>query len=139
MAADKGKVWVQLYIGEEECGSAFKVLVEATGDIDDLTKAVYQANDKVLGHCNPPQLAVYKAGTDVPPKEEDKLRPGKPVPTDSTDENPLCVLAPAREVNQRGTLAFSILLFPRTFDYISKLTKWELHGPLRLKHQTLKS
>jgi Crinkler effector protein N-terminal domain len=90
------EVWVQLYIGEEECGGAFKVKTAANGDIDDLKKAVKKERTNDLAHCDAARLAVYSAGTEFP-KEEDELRPGKPVPTDSTDESPLRVVAPEKQ------------------------------------------
>jgi hypothetical protein len=98
------EVWVQLYVGGDKSGDDFQVTANGSINIDGLKKAVYQANDKVLGHCNPPQLAVYKAATDVPPKEEDKLDPGDAVSeytTKNSSEHPLRVVAP--DLPQRNT------------------------------------
>jgi hypothetical protein len=98
--AEEDEVWIQLYIeGQGKIGRAFKIRVEAQADIDDLAKAVYKDGGKSLEHCEAFQLEIFKAGTEFPPKEKDKLRPGKPVPKDTTDENPLRVMAP---VNQSG-------------------------------------
>jgi hypothetical protein len=74
-----------------------------------LTEAVYQAKDKSLGHCNAVDLVVYSAGTEFP-KEEDELRPGKPVPTDSTDEKPLRVVAPENKQQGKNFMMLSFLL-----------------------------
>jgi hypothetical protein len=92
--AEEDEVWVQLYIGEDKCGDVFRLKMEVKHIIEDLKVAVYQARGKYLGHCDAASLFVYKAGTEFPPKEEDKLRPGKPVP--KGNENPLLrVVAPA--------------------------------------------
>jgi Crinkler effector protein N-terminal domain len=101
MADDKGEVWVQLYIGNDKSRDAFRVKANRNIIIDDLKTAVYQAKDKSLGHCNAADLAVYKAGTDVPPKEDDKLDPGDAVSTHTTknsSKHPLRVVAPASAV-----------------------------------------
>jgi hypothetical protein len=79
-----------------------------------LKEAVHQASSKSLGHCDAFQLEVYKAGTEFPPKEEDKLRPGELVPPDSTDENPLRVVAPAI-VKQQGKNLLSTIPISRYF------------------------
>jgi hypothetical protein len=94
-------IWVQLYIGKDKSGRAFKMEVDVKGDVDDLANAVYEANNNVLGHCNAAQLVVYKAGTELPPKEEDPLDPGEAVPTDTTSKNALRVLAPEQSKNVR--------------------------------------
>jgi hypothetical protein len=91
------KVWVQLYIGEDKSGRAFKIEVDVKGDFDDLANAVYEANNNFLGHCNAAQLVVYNTGTDLPRQEEVKLDPGDPVPKVTTSRNPLRVVAPATE------------------------------------------
>jgi hypothetical protein len=88
------EIWVQLYIGEDKSGDVFKMGARGNQDIDDLKKAVHQARGKSLGHCDAADLLVYKAGTQFPSKEEDKLRPSSSVPKDTTDENPLRVVAP---------------------------------------------
>jgi hypothetical protein len=95
------EVWVQLYIGKDKSGRVFPIEIASLSKdrINDLANAVYEANNNVLGHCNAAQLVVYKAGTELPPKEEDPLDPGEAVPTDTTSKNPLRVLAP---VNQQG-------------------------------------
>jgi hypothetical protein len=91
------EVWVQLYIGGDKSGRVFQVrLVGAKQNIDNLADAVHQANGKSLGHCDARQLDVYKAGTEFPTKEEDKLEPWWDVPKDTTGESPLCVLAPGK-------------------------------------------
>jgi hypothetical protein len=94
------EVWVQLYIGEDKSGEVFSIQ-PVPKHIDDLKKAVHQAMDTSLGHCNVAHLLVYKAGTQFPSKEEDKLRPSSSVPKDTNDEKPVRVLAPAN-VNQQG-------------------------------------
>jgi hypothetical protein len=107
-------VWVQLYIGEDKSCDVFKMRVGANHDIDDLKKAVHQARGKSLGHCDAADLVVYKAGTEFPTKEEDKLRPSLIVPTDTTDENPLRVLAPLsqeqRQQQQQPVIDNELLL-----------------------------
>lgn len=83
-------VWVQLYYKGEETNDRdpFEI-IPIPRDIDDLATAVYKAKDKSLGHCDAPQLVVYKC---VDGKRV-KLDPRDPVPTD-TKENPLVVVAP---------------------------------------------
>jgi hypothetical protein len=95
--AEEDEVWIQLYIeGQGKIGRAFCIEISSLSKdrIDDLAKAVYKAGEKSLGQCDAFQLEIFKAGTEFPPKEEDKLRPGKPVPKGTTDENPLRVVAP---------------------------------------------
>jgi hypothetical protein len=114
--AEEDEVWVQLYIeGQGKIGDVFE-LQQVPRNIDALKRAVYQARGKYLGHCDAASLFVYKAGTEFPPKEEDKLRPGKPVPKGTTDENPLRVVAPA-------TLAGKNVSFfcPRTLTLIPRM------------------
>jgi Crinkler effector protein N-terminal domain len=89
-------VWVQLYIGEDKGGDVFKMRVRANHDIDDLKKALAEECKDDLGSIHYSKLRVYKAGTEFPPKEEDRLRPSLIVPTDTTDESPLRVLAPGK-------------------------------------------
>jgi hypothetical protein len=48
-------VWIQLYIGQDKSGDAFDVDHVPT-NISALKKAVYQARDKSLGHCNAADL-----------------------------------------------------------------------------------
>jgi hypothetical protein len=94
------KVWVQLYIGEDKSGRAFKIEVDGKGDVDDLANAVYEANNNVLGHCNEAQVVVYNPGTEIPLNEGDKLDPGDAVSEHTTSSKyPLRVVAPA---NQSG-------------------------------------
>jgi hypothetical protein len=95
------EVWVQLYIGEDKCGDVFDI-DHVPKNISALKKAVYDAMDKDLGHCNAARLVVYNRGTGVPEGKEVPLRPGKAVPTGTTDENPLRVVAPAIEENRQG-------------------------------------
>jgi hypothetical protein len=90
------EVWVQLYIGEVKSGQAFDVDHVPT-NISALKKAVKKERSNGLGHCDAADLAVYKAGTDVPPKEEAPLRPDKPVPPGSTYDEPLRVVAPEKQ------------------------------------------
>ena len=89
-------VWVQLYIGKAETGRAFSIAVDSlpNHNVDDLTTAVKEKCPNVLAHCDAFQLTVYNPGGEFP-KEDDKLSPGKPVPTNTTDENPLRVVAQA--------------------------------------------
>ena len=94
--ADK-EVWVQLYIGKTKSGEVFSIH-PVPNNVDHLKKQVYQDSDKVLGHCNAQHLVFYNQGTELP-TEEAPLRPGMAVPTGTTDENPLRVVAP---VNQSG-------------------------------------
>jgi hypothetical protein len=97
------EVWVQLYIGKDKSGRVFPIEIASLSKdrINDLADAVYEANGNSLGHCNAAQLVVYKAGTELPRKEEDPLDPWTKVPTDTIGEKPLCVVAPAN-VNQQG-------------------------------------
>ena len=92
------EVWVQLYIGKDKSGQVFDIDHGSKITISALKKAVYQASAKSLEHCDPRSLEIYEAGTEFP-TEEAPLRPGLNVPTGSTDEKPLRVVAP---VNQSG-------------------------------------
>ena len=64
-------------------------------DVDDLKKKIKEAKPHDLGNCDADRLKVYAAGGD--PRKDEPLRPGKEVKTlgDTTDENPLIVVAPA--------------------------------------------
>ena len=93
MSSSSYSVWVQLYIGKKTSGSPFKIRVEGESDIDDLKKAVKEACQDDLGSLAHRKLVVYNPGGEFP-KEEDKLSPGKHVPTNTTDENPIRVVAP---------------------------------------------
>ena len=87
------KIWIQLYIkGEGKCGDPYKV--EIRNDISDLAAAIAKDREVDLGYCHHSKLSVYGAGAEFPPNEQDRLRPGMPVPEDTTDENPLRVVAP---------------------------------------------
>jgi hypothetical protein len=107
------EVWVQLYIGKDKSGRVFPIEIASLPKdrINDLADAVHQAKGKSLGHCNAADLVVYKAGTELPPKEEDPLRPSLIVPKDTTDENPLRVLAPAVKLNQQGMQELVMLCY----------------------------
>jgi hypothetical protein len=102
------EVWVQLYVGEAKCGRVFSIDIEnlvGKKRIQELTEAVYEKCDDELTHCKAWKLFVYKAGTDVPPKEEDKLDPGDAVSTHTTknsSKHPLRVVAPAILNQQPG-------------------------------------
>ena len=104
-------VWVQLYIGKDKRGRVFGIDIASLDGkkrIQELATAVYQTTDKSLGHCNAADLVVYKAGTECPGEGEDELEPDIRVPNDTTDENPLRVVAPARKGNQQGTFKSSL-------------------------------
>jgi hypothetical protein len=106
------EVWVQLYIVKDKSGRVLGIDIASLDGkkrIQELATAVYQAKGKSLSHCDAADLVVYKAGTECPSEGEDKLRPSWIVPTDTTDELPLRVVAPAREVNQQQNLKTSFL------------------------------
>jgi hypothetical protein len=86
-------VWVQLYIGEAKCGEVFDI-DHVPKNISALKKAVYDAMDKDLGHCNAARLVVYSTGTDFPKEEEVPLNAWDGVPKDTTGPNPIRVVAP---------------------------------------------
>ena len=110
MADDK--VWVQLYIGEKKSGEdPFQVRVAVNSNIDDLKEAAYDKCAKSLAHCEARQLVVYKHGTDLENlKEGDKLKPGKAVPPGTTDDNPLCVVAPENQPQGKNFMMLSFRL-----------------------------
>ena len=110
------EVWFQLYITDTgKSGPVFRV--ENQRDVFALAAAVYQAKDKSLGHCNAADLVFYKPGTEFPPKEKDRLRPTWSVTQDTTDENPIRVVAPAMAEQQGKS---SSKLFSRSLDGICK-------------------
>jgi hypothetical protein len=115
--AEEVKVLIQLYVGEGMCGRVFQVRVGVNQNIDDLANAVYQAMGTSLGHCDAADLVVYKAGTEFPPKEEDKLRYSLIVPRDTTEDNPLRVLAPAKQQQANGKKCLSFGWLVRSFVY----------------------
>ena len=91
---------VQLYVGEDKSGEVFDV--PRCKNISVLKKAVIRDRADDLGQCHPSKVLVYKPGVKYPGNDNDKLSPGKPVPNGSTDENPLLVVAPAKEQQQPG-------------------------------------
>jgi hypothetical protein len=110
------EVWVQLYIEKDKSGQVFDIEIASfpRNRISVLARAVHQARGKSLGHCDAADLVVYKAGTEFPPKEEDKLDPGEAVPADTTSKSPLRVLAPAI-ANQQGKNLLSTIPISRYF------------------------
>jgi Crinkler effector protein N-terminal domain len=100
------RVWIQLYIGDEKSGKAFKIEVNDNDDIDDLSEAAKKKCRTALEHCDAARLDVFKAGTKYPPEEKDKLSPGKTVPLDTTDEMALLVVAPPMKAPEPGKNLF---------------------------------
>jgi hypothetical protein len=101
-------VWVQLYIGENKCGDVFDI-DHVPKNISALKKAVYDAMDKDLGHCDAARLYVYEPGAEFP-QDEALLSPWDDVPKDTTGPNPLRVVAPAIE-NRTGKNSM-VISFP---------------------------
>jgi hypothetical protein len=91
-------VWVQLYYkGEtetESVGQSFRI-EPIPQDVDALKKLVHRELAPELTHCSAARLKVYAAGTNTVPIPEGTkaLNPGHPVPTNSTSDLPLIVIA----------------------------------------------
>ena len=105
------KTWVQFYFENTgKLGRVFGIDVDELcyEDIHDLRTHVYNVMEKHLGHCNSPNLGVYTPGIEFPPKEQDEMRPGLPIPENTTCENPIRVVAPA-PVQQQGKIIFIML------------------------------
>ena len=108
MTTNTNTVWVQLYIGEKKkSGRVFSLEVNSNSIVDDLMKAVYQAKDKSLVHCNAADLLVYAPDTPPPFSEQTSIR-GDKILKELIDElgnknprmsicydHPLIVVAPA--------------------------------------------
>jgi hypothetical protein len=109
--ADEEEVWVQLYIGERECGRAFPIDIAslAKDRIHELTEAVHQANNNVLGHCNAAQLVVYNPGTEIPLDKEAPLNAWDGLPKDTTGLNAIRVVAPDLEQQGKNFIMLSFL------------------------------
>jgi hypothetical protein len=92
-------VWVQLYIGKDKSGDVFEV--PSGNNIGALKEAVKEKRPNDLANCDAARLEVYNAGGEFPSEDEAPLRPGKAVPTGTTDENPLRVVAPSGHGQQQ--------------------------------------
>ena len=93
------KAWVQFnFENTGKSGNVFGIHLDKLPhkDIDDLRTQVYNDLEKNLGHCNFGDLGVYTPGIEFPPKEQDAMRPGLPIPQNTTCENPIRVVAPAK-------------------------------------------
>jgi hypothetical protein len=90
------EIWIQLYVGKDKSGSVFDI-DHVPKNISALKKAVAEERKDDVGSLHYSKLDVYNPGTEIPPKDEAPLRPGKAVPTGTTDENPLRVVAPPKQ------------------------------------------
>ncbi|CAB9507418.1 expressed unknown protein [Seminavis robusta] len=81
-------VWVQLYIGDDESGGAFKIK-HIPDDISDLKEKVYERNKAILGHCVDAQLVVYSHGTKPPFSNDNAVDPGDDVLVPKLDSVPV--------------------------------------------------
>jgi hypothetical protein len=89
-----------LYIGGEKNGSVFKVK-PVPEDVNDLRKAVKEEWPE-LNETAAARLIVYPAGTSVENLDKaSSLRLSGPVPDATTEDYPLIVIAPPRELDER--------------------------------------
>jgi hypothetical protein len=104
MMANQGttSVWFQLYIGQDKSGSPdLVVLSESESLIVHLRKAVKEEWPE-LNETAAARLKVYPAGTSVPVSEgTEPIDPGDNVPRNTSSRNPLIVIAPPRELDER--------------------------------------
>ena len=93
------QIWAQLYFeGEGKSGIAFPIEPTklAENEIQELAVVIQEERHEYLDFHSS-HLMIYKAGTEFPPNEDDRLHPRAPVPEDSSCKNPLRVVAPAIE------------------------------------------
>ena len=111
MAGEEKTVWVQLYIGKKKSGEdPFQVRVAVNSNINDLKEAVKEKRSNALATCDAADLLVYKLVIVDNKNEKVKLKPGNAVPTGTTDENPLVVVAPPQGQTQTNQAMFRHLL-----------------------------
>ena len=85
--------WVQVRIEGQE--SRYIAIDPAPGYVFALKNAVKDMMAPDLGYCAVDRLRVYQPGTDVPPLGDvEALAPNAAVPSDTTLEEPLIVVAP---------------------------------------------
>jgi hypothetical protein len=90
-----------LYIGGEKNGSVIGIY-DFAGNVDQLRKAVKEECKPKLEYCASNNLTVFPAGTSVPVSEgTEPIDPFENVPDNSTGRNPLIVIAPPRELDER--------------------------------------
>ena len=85
---------VQAFIGRQKIGQSFKIKPVAD-DVDALRKAVKKEIPNSLKAYDASDLLVYRPGTEVPvPRGVKALGSGVTVPSSTTREEPLIVVAP---------------------------------------------
>jgi hypothetical protein len=90
-----------LYIGGEKNGSVFGIY-DFAGNVDQLREAVKEKCKPKLEHRDRNMLTVYPAGTSVENLDKaSSLRLSGPVPDATTEDYPLIVIAPPRELDER--------------------------------------
>ena len=99
-------VWVKLFIGENDTGASVFGIYEFNGIVDGLKNAVKETAQRMLNHCGAFQLAIYPPETKVPFLSTNCMGPGDAVPTDTTSDSPLIVVAPARLQQENGEKCF---------------------------------
>ncbi len=91
-------------MGDEKLGSSEIVEVPDGSYITHFRKAVKEACKRKLTDYDANDLYVYPSGTVVPVESGTlPIGSGKPVPTGTTDEKPLVVIAPQQQRQQIGT------------------------------------
>ena len=99
-------VWVKLFIGENDTKPSVFGIYEFNGIVDRLKIAVKETAQLALNHCAAFQLAIYPPGTNVPFLSTNCMGPREAVPTDTTSDSPLIVVAPASVQQANGELCF---------------------------------
>ena len=90
------RVWVVLYIGDQQSESVFSVDVPLSrADADTVRKAVMTECSIELAHCMAKSLRVYLPGTTIPSPAA-LLSPASTVP-ETAEDSPLVVMAPERD------------------------------------------
>jgi Crinkler effector protein N-terminal domain len=108
MSSSSDSVWVQLYIGKKKSGEdPFQVRVAVNSNINDLKEAVKEKRSNALATCDAADLLVYKLVIVDNKNEKVKLKPGNAVPTGTTDDHPLIVVAP--DLPQHNTMVSSVV------------------------------
>lgn len=88
---------MQLYIGDEKAGGAFKIQ-GTLADLSELKEGVKEKRKNALAHVDASELTVYPSGTVVPlPEDAVPLNAWDVVPGGSSGPSPLIVVAPQQQ------------------------------------------
>ena len=93
---DMARVWIKLYIGEEDENPAVFGICDFSGIIDDLKEKIKERATNALKAIDADRLEVYAPGTIVPVQGGNRpIDPGDDISSTTTSKTPLIVVAPA--------------------------------------------